>query len=85
MTKTPSGTGGALDFLRVCWCQACNARENPIPVKEDFLDFGAKRLFTMRRLSPGGRRDVNEVGMPIHAAETSAAYTARPDFTENSP
>jgi hypothetical protein len=40
---------------------------------KDFLDFGAKRLFTMRRLSPRGRRDVNEVVTPIHAAETSAA------------
>jgi hypothetical protein len=29
--------------------------------------------------------DVNEVTVPIHADETSAAYTARPVFIENSP
>jgi hypothetical protein len=33
----------------------------------------------------GKSRDVNEVGAPIHAAETSHIYAARPDFTKDSP
>jgi hypothetical protein len=83
--EKPRATGGVSDFLRVCWRLTVQCARKSDPPDGGFFGFRREAALHHAGNIAAAHTDVNEAAKLIHAAETSRAYTARPDFTEDSP